>query len=108
MTNEELQDSAKCVLNWAVSSYCQTLEELIATEAKETGRLEAEREWEKVNPYDGVGGFSQNPFGYGKDYAKKEIDRLREDLRAWSNIKEFVMDKICKQIGTEEKLSSQR
>ena len=98
MTNEELQDSAKFVLEWAVRSYCQKLEELIAAKSKESGRLEAEREWEKANPYDGVGCFSQNPFGYGKEYNKKLVDRLREELRGWSNVKEFVVERICKQV----------
>lgn len=54
-------------------------------------------EWERLNPDDGVGSFSSNPFN-PKRY-EKDIEQASLFLDDATVLKNFVIEKICENVG---------
>ena len=95
MTDAEVQMAAKAALEWANKGYAAALGAEIQIRAAEHGRKESEKEWDRLNPDDGVGCMSMNPFqGAGMTYIARE-EHACKNTKRWRVIQEFVKERLC-------------
>jgi len=88
-------DCAKKVLDWAIREAMTASVEHNKSICAVHGNQEAIKTWKKLNPNDGVGGFSTNPYERDSEYLMREQDRNAKTNTEKQAILEFVKTKIC-------------
>ena len=87
-------ECAEYILKWASNNAIQAFFEQRNTMGQIAARKDAKEMWDKQNPDDGVGSFSQNPYIVSPDYEKKQqIDNQAAENA--KNILEFIRHNIC-------------
>ena len=92
------QEAAKIVMEWANLEFSRALGEYNKVLAEEKGRIASYKEWEKLNPNDGVGSFSTNPFSDDTSRRQKAIIKANEKLVQTKNVRDFVVNRICEMV----------
>jgi len=90
-------ECAEILLKWTTDLLVEAESHYTKIVCIDEGRKQSESTWKEMNPDDGVGSFSSNPYSDNKETKRLiEVGRIElEDARCLLN---FVTKRICSQI----------
>jgi len=106
LTDEQTKMAAEAVVCLVQDRLYDAISRGSTLHAAEVGRCEAEREWDKDHPDNGVGcpdgWVSANPFQDRNNYKSDQADRAMEDVKEWRVVSTFVMTRLCSMLKNTE------
>jgi len=95
-------ECGEMVIGWAKHNLFCATDKLRRYIASEDGRKAAELSWADMNPDDGVGGMSGNPYQriMYKD-KDSELERLKEEESRANAVFNFIVTRVCRELSQD-------